>query len=53
MTKKSCPAKARNFSFLQKIYTGSATNPGSYSMETWGLSLGMKQSQHEVDHSSM
>jgi hypothetical protein len=33
--------------------TGSGTNPGSYSMETWGLSLGMKQSQREADHSSI
>jgi len=53
MTKNSCPARVRNFSFLQIIYTGSGTNPGSYSMETWGLSLGMKQSQHEADHSSI
>jgi hypothetical protein len=51
MTKKSCPARARNYSFLQKIYTGSGTNPDSYSMETWGLSPGMKQPQHKVDHS--
>jgi len=53
MTKKSCPARARNFSFLQIIYTGSGTNPGSYPMETWGLSLEMKLSQREVEHNSI
>jgi hypothetical protein len=49
MKKKSCPARVRNFSFHQIIYNGSGTNP----METGGVSLEMKQSQHEADHISI
>jgi hypothetical protein len=46
------PAEARDSSLLQTVQTGSEAHPASYSIGTGALSLWIKRSGREADHSS-
>jgi len=46
------PEEARDLSLLQNNQTSSWTHPGSYSMATGALSLGIKQLGHETEHAN-
>jgi hypothetical protein len=45
------PAGAGNFSLHHRVQNGSGAHPASYPMGTRGLSLGVKLSGREADHS--
>jgi hypothetical protein len=45
-----CPGRAKDFSFIHSVQTGSGTHPSSYPMVLGALSPGVKRPRSEADY---